>query len=81
MRRIYNCEQTSIPRAISYNDMNDASSQHIVMSNDSHNSSFDDTPSSSTAKGKFDFSTKARFVHVVVFIVFKRYFSQTIKLI
>ncbi|CAF3486029.1 unnamed protein product [Rotaria socialis] len=60
MRHIYNCEQISIPRAISYNDMSDSSSQHIFMKSDSQNSSFDDTIPSTTAKGKFDFSTNAR---------------------
>ncbi|CAF3052788.1 unnamed protein product, partial [Rotaria sp. Silwood2] len=60
MRHIYNCEQISIPRAISYNDMSDSSSQHIVMRNDSQNSSFDDATPCPTIKGKFDFSTNAR---------------------
>ncbi|CAF3514427.1 unnamed protein product [Rotaria sp. Silwood1] len=60
MRHIYNCEQISIPRAISYTDMNDSPSQHIVMINDFQNSSFDDTISCPTSKGKFDFSTNAR---------------------
>lgn len=67
MRHIYNCEQISIPRAVSYNDMSDSPSQHIVMKSDSQNSSFDDTIPSPTAKGKFDFSTNARFVHATVF--------------
>jgi hypothetical protein len=64
MRRIYNCEQISIPRAVSYNNMGDSPSQHIVMTNtnDSRHSSFDDTISSSITKGQFDFSVKARFV-------------------
>ncbi|CAF3830630.1 unnamed protein product [Rotaria sordida] len=60
MRHIYNCEQISIPRAISYNDMSDSSSQHIVMTNDSQNSSFDDTTPYSISKEKFDFSINAR---------------------
>jgi hypothetical protein len=69
MRHIYNCEQISIPRAVSYNDMSDSSSQHIVMTSDSRHSSFDDTISISTPKGQFDFTTNARFVDVVLFII------------
>jgi len=69
MRHIYNCEQISIPRAVSYNDMSDASSQHIVMTTDSEHSSFDDVIPSPTFKGQFDFSIKARFVYVVILIV------------
>lgn len=65
MRHIYNCEQISIPRAVSYNNMSDSPSQHIVLTSDSQQSSFDDTIPSPTVKGKSDFSTKARFVHVV----------------
>ncbi|UJR14198.1 hypothetical protein I4U23_001191 [Adineta vaga] len=60
MRHIYNCEQISIPRAVSYNNMSDSSSQHIVLTTDSQHSSFDDTIPSPTVKGKFDFSIKAR---------------------
>jgi hypothetical protein len=69
MRHIYNCEQISIPRAVSYNNMSDSSSQHIVLTNDSQHSSFDDTISSPTSKGQFDFSMKARLVNVVILIV------------
>ncbi len=68
MRYIYNCEQISIPRGVSYGDISDSPSQHIVMTSDSQHSSFDDTISSPVLKGKFDFSTKARFVHVVPLI-------------
>ncbi|CAF1293104.1 unnamed protein product, partial [Adineta ricciae] len=60
MRHIYNCEQISIPRAVSYNNVSDSPSQHIVLTSDSQQSSFDDTIPSPTVKGKFDFSTKAR---------------------
>ena len=76
MRHIYNCEQISIPRAISCNDMIDSSSQHIVMTSDTRNSSFDDSIPTPTVKGQFDFSSKARFVRVVCFlnIVFLKYF-------
>jgi hypothetical protein len=73
MRHIYNCEQISIPRAVSYNDMGDSPSQHIVMTTDSEHSSFDDTISSPTSKGQFDFSTKARFVYVVIMIIIVSY--------
>jgi hypothetical protein len=73
MRHIYNCEQISIPRAVSYNDMSDPSSQHIVMTTDSQNSSFDETISSPTSKGQFDFSIKARFVYVVIIIIIVLY--------
>ena len=62
MRHIYNCEQTSIPRAISYDTMSDNSSQHMVLVSNSSNSSFDDTISAPVPKGQFDFSTKARLV-------------------
>jgi hypothetical protein len=54
MRHIYNCEQTSIPRAISSNNINDLS--------DSRQSSFDDSIPTPTVKGQFDFSSNARFV-------------------
>ncbi|CAF0990027.1 unnamed protein product [Adineta steineri] len=60
MRHIYNCEQISIPRAISCNDMTDSSSQHIVMTSDTRNSSFDDSIPTPTVKGQFDFSSKSR---------------------
>lgn len=73
MRHIYNCGQISIPRAVSYNDMSDSSSQHIVMTTDSQYSSFDDTTSSPTSKGQFDFSIKARFVYVVILIIIVLY--------
>ncbi len=78
MRHIYNCEQISIPRAISYDDMSDSQSQHIVLITDSSHSSLDETISSPASKGKFDFSMKARFVLVVVQIVFvlNEYFFQ-----
>jgi hypothetical protein len=78
MRHIYNCEQTSIPRAISYNDMSDSSSQHIVLITDSSHSSFDDPISSPPSKGQFDFSMKARFVDVVIsiVIVLNEYFTR-----
>jgi hypothetical protein len=66
MRHIYNCEQISIPRAISYDDMSDSPSQHIVLITDSTHSSLDETISSPASKGQFDFSIKARFVDVVV---------------
>ena len=76
MRHIINCVQISSPRAVSYNDMSDSSSQQIFMKSDSQNSSFDVTVPSTTAKGKFDFSTNASFVHAIVFsliIVFYKY--------
>jgi hypothetical protein len=78
MRHIYNCEQISIPRAVSYNNMSDSSSQHIVLTTDSQHSSFDDTISSPTSKGQFDFSMKARLVNVVILIVtvFDEYFER-----
>ncbi|CAF0813514.1 unnamed protein product [Rotaria sordida] len=62
MRHIYNCEQISIPRAVSYNDMSDSSSQHIIMTSDTRHSSFDDSIPTPTpaVKGQFDFSSKAR---------------------
>ncbi len=66
MRHIYNCEQISIPRAISSNDMNDLSSQHIVMTSDTRSSSFDDSIPTPTVKGQFDFTSKARFVHIYI---------------
>jgi hypothetical protein len=64
MRQIYNCEQISIPRAISYNDMNDSSTQHMVTSSDSRQSSFDDSIPTPTVKGQFDFTPNARFVEI-----------------
>jgi hypothetical protein len=64
MRQIYNCEQISIPRAISSNDMNDSSTQHISMSSDSRQSSFDDSIPTPTVKGQFDFTSNARFVEI-----------------
>jgi hypothetical protein len=66
MRHIYNCEQISIPRAVSYNDMSDSSSQRIPITSDTRNSSFDDSIPTPTVKGQFDFSSDARFVHCVV---------------
>ena len=83
MRHIYNCEQISIPRAVSYNDMSDSSSQHIVMTADSQYSSFDDTTSSPTSKGQFDFSIKARFVYVVILIIIVLYnlFNKHIEIV
>lgn len=60
MRHIYNCEQTSIPRAISMNDIPDCSS-HIL--SDTRHSSFDDSIPTPTIKGQFDFTSKARFVY------------------
>jgi hypothetical protein len=75
MRHIYNCEQISIPRAVSYNSMGDSSSQHIVMATDSQQSSFDDTISSPTSKGQFDFSNKARFVYIVLVLVIVLYIN------
>jgi hypothetical protein len=69
MRHIYNCEQISIPRAVSYNDMSDSLSQHILMTSDTQHSSFDDSIPTPTVKGQFDFTSKARFVHVVFFII------------
>ncbi len=68
MRHIYNCEQIPIPRAVSYNDMSDPSSQYNPMRSDTRHSSFDDSIPTPTVKGQFDFSSKARFVHVVYFI-------------
>ena len=79
MRHIYNCEQISIPRAISYDDMNDSQSQHIVLITDSSHSNLDETISSPASKGKFDFSMKARFVFVVVsnyYFVVNEYFQR-----
>ena len=75
MRHIYNCEQISIPRAISYNDMSDSVSQHIITTDDdSSHLSFDSTISNSTAKRKFDCTSNARFVHVIIVIVFFKHF-------
>ncbi|CAF3001371.1 unnamed protein product [Rotaria sp. Silwood2] len=51
-----------MPRAVSYNDMSDLSSQHIIMTSDTQHSSFDDSIPTPTIKGQFDFSSKARFV-------------------
>lgn len=65
MRHIYNCEQISIPRAISSNEISNGSSQHIVLSADSSHSSFDDTIGNNPFKGQFDFSIKARFVRLL----------------
>ncbi len=63
MRQIYNCEQISIPRGISYNDINDSISQKNMMtSSDSRHSSFDDSIPTPTVKGQFEFSSNARFV-------------------
>lgn len=62
MRHVYNCEQTSIPRAISYDTISDNSSQRMVVVSNSSNSSFDDTIAAPVPKGQFDFSTKARLV-------------------
>ena len=79
MRHIYNCEQVAIPRAVSYNEMSDASSQHIVMmSSDTQHSSFDESIPTPTSKGQFDFTCKARFVHVVfgLTIVRNEYFAS-----
>ena len=67
MRHIYNCEQISIPRAISSNDLHNGSSQHIVISADSSHSSFDDTMGNIPFKGQFDFSIRARFVRCCSF--------------
>lgn len=66
MRHIYNCEQNSIPRAMSSNDLHNDSSQQIE-------STFDET--NIPLKGQFDFSIKARFVDVVhsfLFLLFKK---------
>ena len=60
MRHIYNCEQISIPRAISYETLSDTSSQHIVLTNDSQHSSFDDTIPAPLPKGEFDVTSHAR---------------------
>jgi hypothetical protein len=81
MRHIYNCEQISIPRAVSSNDMSDLSSQHIIMTSDTRNSSFDDSIPTPTVKGQFDFSSNARFVHVLCrFIVISKIIFQILKL-
>ncbi|CAF3805243.1 unnamed protein product [Adineta steineri] len=60
MRLIYNCEQISIPRAVSYSDISDEPSPNITSTTNSQDSNCDDTISSATNKGNFDFSTKAR---------------------
>jgi hypothetical protein len=84
MRHIYNCEQISIPRAVSYNEMSDASSQHsVMMTSDTQHSSFDESIPTPTSKGQFDFTSKARFVHVVfgITIVRNDFFCLVNKLI
>jgi hypothetical protein len=54
MRHIYNCEQSSIPRAISSNEL----------SSDTRQSSFDDSIPTPTIKGQFDFTSKARYIYI-----------------
>lgn len=62
MRHIYNCEQISIPRAISYETLSDNTSQHIILASDSRNSSFDEAIPADIPKGQLDATTPARFV-------------------
>lgn len=61
MRHIYNCEQTSLPRAISSYDMNDSSSRYMPPISDTQHSSFDDSIPTPTVKGQFDFTSTARY--------------------
>ena len=81
MRHVYNCEQISIPRAVSYNDMSDVPSQHILMTSDTQHSSFDDSIPTPTVKGQFDFSSKARFVLYCAqyFILYFNYYLDIIR--
>jgi hypothetical protein len=44
--------------------MNDSSTQHMVTSSDSRQSSFDDSIPTPTVKGQFDFTPNARFVKI-----------------
>ena len=48
--------------------MSDSPSQNVLAASDTRHSSFDDSIPTPTVKGQFDFSSKARFVHVVRFI-------------
>ncbi len=70
MRQIYNCEQISIPRAISSNDMNDSSTRQAAALSDSRHSSFDDSIPTPTVKGQFDFTPNARFVEIEMTLAF-----------
>lgn len=69
MRHIYNCEQISIPRAVSYHEMHEYPSQHIVMSSDTQNSSFDESIPTPTIKGQFDFTSKARLMSEIGILI------------
>lgn len=62
MRQIYNCEQISIPHALSSNEINEYSSQRTPITSDSRHSSFDDSIPTPTVKTQFDFTSNARFV-------------------
>ena len=62
MRQFYNCEQISIPRALSSHEINDYSSQRTPIVSDSRQSSFDDSIPTPTVKSQFDFTSNARFV-------------------
>ena len=74
MRQIYNCEQTSIPRALSSHEIDDFSSQRTPVISDSRQSSFDDSIPTPTVKGQFDFTTNARFVQNRSEFFFENYF-------